>query len=281
MDAEDDLINAKHEVQRKIGRNLILFQRIEHMLKWLVANSRVQGYLSEFNSIRERQTEEVAKSTLGNLVGRYIENHQPLSNFDKEEGPVELKEPIITFSTCVADDDNMQSQKDLLVSLVAERNDLVHHLVARINPESIASWQETEKHLDRQFEMLQPMHGEFQDRIKGIQESRKEFAKFLLSEEGDRYLRLGSLHQEKVVLMLIEIADQRARHDGWTMLSTAGYQINKKIPGELAAVKRKYRLKTLRELVLSTELFEILKENLSRGGFRELYRLKPETSKSN
>lgn len=279
MDSEIELKKAKNEVQRKIGRNLILFQHVEHMLKWLVANGKIQGYASEIRSIREQQIKDVSKFTLGSLVGRYIDNHQSLSEFENEEGPTQLKEPFITISTCTADAEYVQAKKDTLASLVTERNDLIHHLVSRIIPESIESWQETEKNLDRQFERFLPEHDQLQSMIKGIHEGRKELAELLMSDEGARLWKLGLMQQENIVLLLCHIATQDARHDGWTMLSTAGQRIQKEVPGQLATLKERYECKNLRELIVATELFEIIEEITEKGGLRTLYRLKPEVTK--
>ena len=44
----DDLVK---EVQRKNGRNISLFQKLEHLLKYIVANGRFSSYSSELESI--------------------------------------------------------------------------------------------------------------------------------------------------------------------------------------------------------------------------------------
>ena len=49
MDQEQHLTlqNLKDEVLRKIGRNLLIFQQIEGLLKMILGNSKVQGYAHE------------------------------------------------------------------------------------------------------------------------------------------------------------------------------------------------------------------------------------------
>jgi len=47
MESEQDLIKIRDEVFRKIGRNLLNFQKIEQMLKYLIANGRMSGYMSD------------------------------------------------------------------------------------------------------------------------------------------------------------------------------------------------------------------------------------------
>mgnify|MGYP003625409837 CR=1 len=39
------------DVLRKIGRNMMLFQQLEHLLKFIVANGNLSGYSSELEDI--------------------------------------------------------------------------------------------------------------------------------------------------------------------------------------------------------------------------------------
>ena len=66
----DDLIR---EVQRKIGRNILLFQQLESLLKYIVANGQFSGFSSELeNNIATRRS-SVNKQTMGQLVGQFVE----------------------------------------------------------------------------------------------------------------------------------------------------------------------------------------------------------------
>jgi len=51
-----DLDHTSKEVYRKIGRNVLFFQRLEYMIKYLIANGNIKGYISELHSIQEQQT---------------------------------------------------------------------------------------------------------------------------------------------------------------------------------------------------------------------------------
>ena len=72
MDTE--LESLKNEVHRKLGRNIILFQKIELLLKFLLANSKISGYVDELKIIQERQNKIFEKQTLGQLVNQFFEN---------------------------------------------------------------------------------------------------------------------------------------------------------------------------------------------------------------
>lgn len=55
MNLPAEIEKIKNEVQRKIGRNLLLFQQVEHIIKWLVANKRIEGYVQEIQSVQNNK----------------------------------------------------------------------------------------------------------------------------------------------------------------------------------------------------------------------------------
>jgi len=189
-----ELEGIKNEVQRKIGRNLLLYQQIEHIIKWLVANKRIEGYVSDIQSVQNRQKEKIANKPLGCVVGQYIDSHQSISDFDNEEGQTELKEMYVTFSYCHGDCDttHIEERNEALKSLVDERNEFIHHLLPRLNPMSMDSWTELEQYLDRQRDKVLPELTQLQSEMNGIRESRKEIVEFMNSERGKKVIRTHS-----------------------------------------------------------------------------------------
>jgi hypothetical protein len=114
MDSELELIKMRDEVFRKIGRNLLNFQKIELMLKHLIANGRISGYMSELKENQERGAATVHKQTMGNLVGQFIENTF-MGLESTPEPTTERKEPYLSFSFNVeADDDFYEGKKTSL-----------------------------------------------------------------------------------------------------------------------------------------------------------------------
>ena len=72
MEVKMELEKAKDEVLRKIGRNMLLFQQLEHMLKYLIANGQFSGNVGEVKSNVERRAERVGKQTMGMLLGNIL-----------------------------------------------------------------------------------------------------------------------------------------------------------------------------------------------------------------
>ena len=101
-------------------------------------------------------------------------------------------------------------------------------------------------------------------------------AAFLVSEEGKEFFASSLPRKSSVVTLLEDIAAEKARPDGWVSLSTAGQLIRQHVPDEILALHEKYGHKTLKGLILATELFDLCEESTDRGGIRVLYRLKPD-----
>lgn len=127
-----ELKDAVNEVLRKIGRNLMLFQQLEHQLKYIVANGNISGYASQLKEKQLKQATSVNTKTMGQLISHYIENvySDPDESTDESE---DVKEAHFSFSfrleTGTAHYDVV---KDNLAQLLSERNELVHHVVAHI-----------------------------------------------------------------------------------------------------------------------------------------------------
>jgi hypothetical protein len=97
---------------------------------------------------------------------------------------------------------------------------------------------------------------------------------YLCSEEGkEEYIR-SFLRQDRLVILLAEIATQAAREDGWVLMSTAGQLVKQHAPDELALLHENIEHKSLKSLILKTKMFDFNEEQTEKGGIRALYKLK-------
>ena len=71
---KEGLEELKNEVLRKIGRNVILYQQLEVMLKLLVSNGNLAGYVCDLQLIKEQKKKKVMRQTLGHVAGQFLEN---------------------------------------------------------------------------------------------------------------------------------------------------------------------------------------------------------------
>ena len=74
MEPQETPTILKDELHRKIGRNMIMFQHMEQMLKFLVANGQFAGNIHSLKARIEKKRADVNKKTMGQLVGNFLES---------------------------------------------------------------------------------------------------------------------------------------------------------------------------------------------------------------
>ncbi len=131
---------------------MLLFQQVEHILKFLVANGCLSGYASELNKIQEQNAASVHKQTMGQLVKQLVENTYS-ERVKITDDPLIHKEAHFAFSFQIESDTVYEeTKKKTLASIVADRNEFVHHLLPSFKPDSIESCLEVDQLLDQQRE---------------------------------------------------------------------------------------------------------------------------------
>lgn len=272
-----ELEKYKNSVYQKIGRNVVLFQKIEIILKHLVATSQISGYASELQAIVEQQMASINKRTLGQVAGEFIENtYAESENIAKE--PEDLKEAWITFGFKIHGDGLYEKRKNTLAAIVVERNELIHHFVPLWDWNSIDSCREAEAYLDRQYDKIVVEFENLRDTAQHLQEKRQALVEYMLSDTYKQQTHMLKLRQSQPILLLGKISRQYARSDGWTVLATAAQRLRQNAPGEVSTLKHQYGYKTLKDMMLATELFDLCEETTKKGGSRLLYRVKSEFS---
>lgn len=273
MEIKQKLAAAKAEVHRKIGRNMLMFQHMELMLKFLIANGQFSGTIDNLKENIELKNASVSKKTMGNLVGDFLESTH--KEQDEPEDIDELDTIHMSFNFRIdCDEVYYEKRKTKLAEIVSQRNDLVHHLLPRFSLHSVESCDEIEQYLDEQHKQLAPEVENLKRLIKSLQKTKKELFEYVTSEEYWTEMRLSELRHSRLVMWLGQIAEKAARNDGWTYLNIAGQVLQNQQPEEVANFKKQYGFKSLKEIILAPELFDFKEEVTEKGGVRALYRLK-------
>src|SRR5690606_12212651 len=205
------------------------------------------------------------------LVSQVLENTHSVGECDSDHTK-EITEPHLSFSFKIETDANgFDARRQSLDVIVAERNQLIHHLLPHIKPTCPDSWSSVERLLDQQRDKIMPELNTLRSMIESLQGAKKELAEFLSSDEGVRRFELIWLQQSPIVRLLVEIATSES--PGWASMSAAGQQIRRTMHEEMAALKERYGHKTLKALMLASELFELTEEQTPKGGRRVLYKL--------
>lgn len=264
------LKDINNEVLRKIGRNIVLYQYIEYVLKTLLINGNISGSINEIHKIREQQIKTIQRQTMGQLAKDFLAQMV----FQTEDSNTEvdnLKDNWISFSFTFGDGNTFNKLQEMLSASVVERNKLVHHLLAIWDINSPISDKEIDYYLDHQHAEIQATIKYLQSIVNALQDSKKSLAEFISSHAFSEFLL-----DNRIITLLSEIALQKKRSDGWVELAVAGSLIQQQAAEEITALKEKYGCKTLKALLLQLNTFEIREERTPKGGVRVLYRMKEE-----
>lgn len=169
-----ELKAAKNDAIHKVGRNVLMFQIMEHLLKFLVSNSSLSGYSSELLSKKAKRSESVAKQTLGMVVGDFLDDSEPAAVPDL------LREPHFSFH--FSHEVTAESQVEI-EALVAERNHLVHHFITDIEFNSVDEWLKAAESLDQQYERIERTNEYLRMVGESLSDGRSQAAEYMMSDE--------------------------------------------------------------------------------------------------
>lgn len=164
------------EVLRKIGRNLLIFQQIEYMLKRILGNSRVKGYVHEMADNKERRVNRIQNDMLGLLIQRYVD--EILSDPDEEQhGPPDLSDLWLFSTFKITGDDKFYELQCRNLELVREeRNQLVHHFLPYWRPDSPKQLSTACEYLDEQREKILPTWEHLKSVVETMHQALQEHA---------------------------------------------------------------------------------------------------------
>ena len=262
------------EVLRMIGRNVLLFQQIEALLKFLVAHHRADGNMDNFKTRQQQRIEKVQTQMMGNLVGQYTDGILSDAGELSAE-PEDIDQAWMSFRfTSAGDSDFYESQRAEMKLMVDQRNDLIHHFLPRWKPDCVEAMSEAAAYLDDQRERLLPTFEHLRAVSRSMVDTRQTVSAFMASPQFQEHLELSWLQHSPLICLLQEMANQNARHDGWTNLADAGRIARHQVPEAVTDMKGKYGYSTLKRVLVASKLFHVFDEPLPSGGFRTLYRTK-------
>ena len=169
-----DLQTELNETLRKIGRNVLHFQRMESILKYLVSHSNIEGTAKNLKENHKKKIDSVSQKTMGNLVKDLMN-----SIYSDQEGEAptdeEFDNAFIKISFKVdADPAYVEQKKIALERIVTERNTLIHQALSSLDTTSIESCQRLNVTLDEQAERLRPEFDGIRSLAKALHEGTKE-----------------------------------------------------------------------------------------------------------
>lgn len=264
---DDALQPLKDEVLLKLGRNLLLNQQVEHLLKAILGLARIEGTPADAATRLTARSDALAVTSMGGLQRRL--RNELLSSFDdlpNNQEPADPSQPwfrtTIRFEFEPPDREALEADLD---GLTADRNELAHHFLPRWQPGSASSLAEASAHLDRQRERILAMHTRLKSMHRSMAETLQLAANFWSSDEGKAAVELMHLQSSRMIELLSEVAAATKRPDGWSDLAHAANVVNRREPDALADRKVRHGERSLKALVLKSGLFEVAEEVLPRG----------------
>ena len=183
MTSHTDLDEARNEALRKIGRNVVNFQKIEAMLKHLLAQGNINGCASELKKLQAHSVASLAKQPMGKLADAFG-NSAYSRKATSDDAPEDLAEAFFSFSFKIeSDKDFAKERKKTLKVLVEERNKLIHQMLAHFNPNSLESCNNICAELDDQNAKVVPEFKYFKSVVDTLNVAQKELIDFL--DSGD------------------------------------------------------------------------------------------------
>jgi hypothetical protein len=265
--------DERDSIYQKIGRNVILYQQLELLLKHIVGTSSLSAPISKVKQIQESNRKKTNTSTMGNLVGRFVENIDPNSADDDLNGE-EVTEAMLSYRFHLEiSEGSYEEKKQTLSRIVAGRNRLIHHTISEYDFKSIDSMKKLSKDLDQQEQEVRKEIDELKTISKNMIKAQTEYVNYLSSEEFKAHFELVWLRGSLIVTTLIDIANQLGDERGAVSLNVAGHLLATHIPEEKAAMKERYGYSSLKQLILAMGLFEIIEEPTNKGGLRISYKL--------
>jgi hypothetical protein len=176
------LEERRDQTLRKVGRNVVNFQRLEAVLKALLLTSGAEGTLSDFQQRQAQRARLIKRQSLGNVATGFHQMVYGPNTNDVPDHPPSDGWLSVSFQL-EAEPSIAKEKKRALSALVRERNRLIHKELANLDLDSIESCALFCEKLDSQNERICNQLEEM-SRVRAAQkESMQEMQAFLSSEE--------------------------------------------------------------------------------------------------
>lgn len=278
---EDEMRNAQHEVQRLLGRCLMRLQQYERLLKALLASHTHAGPVHELEAIRKDREVEVARKTLGTLVGdllgAFLVPAEPGEPAESVADHADDRDRFSFLLQAQMPDTVLAKTREDLGELVRLRNSLVHNFLDQHDVWTLTGCQGAQEALVDAYERIDQHLGHLRVWITETQQVRS-FALDML--QSDQFLEMlderfaasarAELPQVRIVQAFVEAAGELAV-DGWVPVEKAARWVAERTPDELPT---RYGCRTWRQVLHESRRFEL--RHMTIGGRRcACYRVRP------
>ncbi|MBU1566537.1 MAG: hypothetical protein KJ630_13035 [Proteobacteria bacterium] len=269
-------------IYQKVGRCVVLFQKIELLFKYAVTRgcfslvvSTNPSKIAPIDQLKNNAN-SLSQKTMG-CVGRLfcdrILTDNIYSTDDKELSKDEIRLNVsIKFGT----NEQQISWKNKIESIITERNKLVHHLFNTFGFNTKEEFSKAGIYLDDIYNDALSLYNELTELTNFIPELIKNgFSNipniFVIN---DLY---NTPFEKELIVMMQYYAELRIKFknsDGWTNLADTGTFLSKQCPAALKECKTKHKTKSLKIIIEKFGLFEIKSTGENKQNIT--FRIKPD-----
>lgn len=276
-------VEAQQEIQRKLGRNLLLIQQLEIMVKSMVTHSVIESQSSDIQGSLNKRKQDVAKKTLGQVVGDLATNllSLPASEEDQQQDhPVDPTKIWIRTSIRIElSPEDYQRTQQRLTELAEVRNELVHHFIENHDIWTESGCANANTYLDNCFHLIDERFEELRQMAQHQEEARKESVNIMQSDGFKDFVRhgilpggTGAIWSSCTIINLLRDAEATLAEDGWTPLSKAIEYISSREPSH---TPKRYGCSSWRQVLHESSMFSIRREQSKPGTATETWYRSP------
>ena len=248
----------------RMGRNLLLFQEIEHLLKGLVSMGSIHSSLK--SGVRDGGQ---PKQSLGLVAATFLGRHLSEVPPETPEVPPLEDDVILQTSFCigVTDEDSLAER---IRRAVSDRNRLAHTVLVDFDLT-------TGTGMDGACRWLDESHAEHSGLVETLRDYHHEIREsflltltFLQSKEGMAEMLAHDIQSLPFVKRLRDKAAGVTDGDGWIPMGEGAKGVPR---SEVYEALERSGIQSLTDLMVASQLFEMRAEKDARGGTRMVYRL--------
>ena len=175
-------LEVREEALRKIGRNVVNFQKMEAMLKFLNSLQQIGGSAKHLEDADVSAKTSKLRKPMGQLAEEFLKSAYASSK--AAPGPDVANGVAVSFSFRIEADSKLAAErKKALRSVVAERNQLIHTWLGAFDPSSHESCASLIGALDAQHQNLKPELEAMSSLVSVI----RDHMQYLASDEFESY----------------------------------------------------------------------------------------------
>ncbi len=275
------------ELERRVGRNLLAYQRIEQTLKRLLVGAVLEGSVETLFSLLAQQAARVTRLNMGDAVREVFERVLTASpkslaaRPDPTQVTVSIRLSMAPSSTRPEEFEQLQAA---CKAIVAQRNDLVHHLLRQHDLSTPDGFAGAVASLDEQHATATALCHRLDALADISAAARRQLGQWLASAHGPEAIDVALAHG-RVVEVLLEVCQHSCRADGWTYVTTAMHRLLSGVAEDVVRLQKTWGKNWFkRSLELAGEQFEFSDEPMPNGdpkARRELYRVRGATVAAN